>query len=92
MDLSPEEQAFFDEGDALSGPAPVGAAVVHRRRSRRHSRHAFVDRLRSRRWRRAWLASLLVVATVAVGYWVSMLVVGQDLPKASDLGVDTRGR
>jgi hypothetical protein len=83
LELSPEEQSFFDAGDAIDeGPAPE----QHRRRRHHHSHHShrhsrpslvrqFRNRVRQAGWRRVARSLLLVAVTVMVGYFASMLVI-----------------
>jgi hypothetical protein len=95
MELSPEEQSFFDAGDELDDPAAPERAR-HRHRSRRHSRRhnlsAFRHRLANRGWRKLSLSLVLMIAAVIAGYWLSMFVANRDLPAPSDFGAETRGR
>jgi len=96
MDLSPEEQSFFDTGDALSGPPQAADQAPHRRRSRRHSRRGFSHRVRTklggRGWRKAALSLILTIGTVGIGYWLSTYMINRDLPSPSEFGVQPRGR
>jgi hypothetical protein len=71
MELSPQEQSFFDAGEALSGPGAAAAAVQAPRR-RRHSRT---------------MPAVLAVVAVVAGYWVSMQVINRDIPNAADFGI-----
>jgi hypothetical protein len=96
LDLNPEEQAFFDAGDASPAPSPDDHPTIRRHRSRRRSRRHVVRRLRhklsSRGWRRLSLSVVLTIVAIGAGYWVSMYVIGRDLPDPSEFGVQTRGR
>jgi hypothetical protein len=88
MELSPQEQSFFDAGDALSGPrSPVAQAQRRRRHSHRHSRHSIRTALRGRTWRRKTATVVLTVVAVMAGYWVSMQVINRDIPNAADFGI-----
>lgn len=85
LDLSPEEQSFFDAGDAID--EDPGASGQRRRHSRRH-RRSLSRRLRNFRggsWLRVTKSALLTIAAVWVGYRVSMMVVDRTLPDQGGL-------
>jgi hypothetical protein len=94
-ELSPEEQSFFEAGDALEGPRqPEGAApqrLYRRRRSRRHSSSRLSHKLRRSGWPKVIVTTVLAIGAVWVGYWASMLVANRDIPDPSELGVEKRG-
>jgi hypothetical protein len=100
MDLTAEEQSFFDAGQALddeqTGGEPAAPTTIRRHRSRRRSRRSAARRtlrkLRTGGWGKAVLSLLLTAAAVWAGYWASMYVVNRDLPSPSELGVETRQR
>jgi hypothetical protein len=95
MDLSPEEQSFFDAGEEMSGPQQPEDQGPRphrsRRRSRRHSSHRH-GIPRRRKWFGAPLSVILTIAAVGAGYWVSTYVIQRDLPDPADFGVEVRGR
>jgi hypothetical protein len=95
-DLSPEEQSFFDAGEALEPPLQDQPGALRRHRSRRRSRHHwsrdFRRNLRRSGWLKLSISLVLMVAAVGVGYWASMFVVNRDVPSPSDYGVESRGR
>jgi hypothetical protein len=97
MDLSREEQSFFEAGDALDDTGPGESEARHRHRSRRRSsRHGAGRRIRRaiRRggWFKATMSVILMIAAIGFGYWASMAVIDRSLPEATDLGVVPRGR
>ena len=94
MELSSEEQSFFDAGDAIDeAPPQVGDQPRRRRRSRRP--RSVASRLRrkfdGRRWGKASLSAILMIAAVLVGYWASVTVANRELPDPSEFGVESRG-
>jgi hypothetical protein len=94
MELSPEEQSFFDAGDELSGPTPVESEPRRQRsgrRSRRHASSRFRRQLRNSRWGKTLLSAVLTIAAVWAGYWATMQVSNRDMPSPSELGVVGRG-
>lgn len=96
MDLSPEEQSFFDAGNAIEDSSPA-ANEPHRHRSRRRSRRRSVTRklrrtLRRSSWGKIVLSVILMTAAVGAGYWASMFVANRDVPTPAELGVEARGR
>jgi hypothetical protein len=82
LELSPEEQSFFDAGDAIDEGLPPGP-----RRRRHHSRHhshrpshqslawQLRNKFRQAGWRRVTRSLVLVLVTVIVGYFASMFVI-----------------
>jgi hypothetical protein len=95
MELSAEEQSFFEAGEAIDeAPSRPGDRSHRRHRSRR--RHSVSTRLRrkfhGRSWGKASLSVLLMIAAVAIGYWASMSVATRELPDPSEFGVESRGR
>jgi hypothetical protein len=100
MELSPEEQSFFEAGDAIDdGPPAAGSQPRpeghHHHRTRRRSRRRITRRLRRQLRRSGWgktvVAVLLTVVAVGAGYWASMYVLNRDLPSPAELGVEARG-
>jgi hypothetical protein len=93
MDLSAEEQSFFEAGDAIDETPP---GQEHRRRHRSRRRHSVATRLRrkfhGKSWGKASLSALLMIAAVVVGYWASMSVANRALPDPSEFGVESQGR
>jgi hypothetical protein len=96
MELSAEEQSFFDAGDAIDSPLPEQTGAPRSHRVRRRSRHSMSRQIRRqlRRsgWRKTTVSLILTVAAVCFGYWASMLVANRDLPDPTELGVQGRGR
>jgi len=97
MELSPEEQSFFDAGEALDeapfrqeGPAPGGHQV--RRRSRSSATRRLRRKLRKSGWGKTSLSAILMIAAVYVGYRASMSVANRDVPSPTELGVESRPR
>jgi hypothetical protein len=101
LELSPEEQSFFDAGEELdtaSGEQP-GAEVPRprhghyvRRRSRRRWSRKLRRKLRDGRWGMTIVSAILAVAAVWAGYKASMMVANQDVPDPAALGVEARSR
>jgi hypothetical protein len=99
MELTREEQTFFEAGEAIDDQTPEEAAALGRHRSRRRRRRSVTRRvnrrlrsLRSSGWGKIFLSLVLTVAAVAAGYRASMYVINRDLPSPSELGVEARGR
>jgi hypothetical protein len=96
MELSPEEQSFFDAGDALDPPSPSAEEPQesHRHRSRRRSRRSMSHRLRRslRRsgWRKTTVSVVVTIFAIYAGYQASMYVANRDLPSGAELGVEAR--
>jgi hypothetical protein len=97
MDLSREEQSFFEAGDAFDDSHAAETRTPHRHRSRRRSRSSsFSRRLRRAIRRGSWLKTtvgvVLMIGAVGVGYWASMAVINRSLPDSADFGVEARHR
>ena len=94
MELSQEEQSFFDAGDALDEPPfrEDGASRGHRvrRRSRGSLSRRLRRKLRKSRWGKTSLSAILMIAVVYLGYRASMSVASRDLPEPAELGVQGR--
>jgi hypothetical protein len=95
-DLSPEEQSFFDAGDAIDGPPRPESGAARRQGSRRRSRHSFGRRLRhklrNRALRKSSFSVVLVIVAVGAGYWASMFVANRRGPDPTELGVESGSR
>src|SRR6187200_1684368 len=94
LDLSPEEQSFFDAGDHEFGPPPAEGERRRHHRSHRHSRHhgrsRFWKKLRDSGWRKASFSALLMIVAIWAGYRFSMFLVNQDLPDPGQFGVQAK--
>jgi hypothetical protein len=90
LELSPEEQAFFDAGDSIdqSPPSPPGERTSRHRSRRHHHRPWWQRRLRKLRgasWLKATKTTLLVIAAVWAGYRMSIMVIDRGLPDPTEL-------
>lgn len=100
LELSPEEQSFFDAGEQLdteSGSPAPGASQRQghhgphgRRRSWRRLNRRIRRKIRERRWGKPILFAFLTVAAVGVGYKASMIVASQG--EADAFSLEASGR